>query len=121
MTSVAGNILSSGFNRGPIANEIAKELEDGKARIDCDLRPKHLESVSIAFVFTDPLISDVPAARRLLSYSWDTGDCTGRPPDVYRFRHHFRLPTPPSKSYTITLNVQVPFTTAAEMPDMRSR
>jgi hypothetical protein len=73
-------------------DEIAAALALGKARIDCDPRPKYLESVNIAFVFTDPLINDVPAAKRLLTYSWSIDDDTAPPPDVDRFRHYFREP-----------------------------
>jgi hypothetical protein len=73
-------------------DEIAAALARGEARIDCDPQPKYLESVNIAFVFTNPLINDVPAARRLLTYSWSIDDDTAPPPDVDRFRHYFRQP-----------------------------
>lgn len=73
-------------------DEVAGALARGEARIDCDPRPKYLESVNIAFVFTNPFLNDVPAARRLLTYSWSISDNTAPPADVDRFRHYFRQP-----------------------------
>jgi hypothetical protein len=91
-------------------DEIASALDEG-ARIDCDLRPKYFESVRIAFVGSNPLFNDVPAAKRLLTYSWSIDDNTAKPPDVDSFRHYFRPPGwRKSRSHLITLSVGVPFT-----------
>jgi hypothetical protein len=100
-------------------DEIAAALTRGEARIDCDPRPKYLESVNIAFVFTNPLLNDVPAAKRLLNFFWSINDDTGPPPDMDHFRHYFRQPilawsmpwrtSPSAKTFTIAVNVRVPF------------
>ena len=98
-------------------DEIAATLERGAARIGCDPRPKYFESVDIGLVFTDPLINDVAAARRLLTYAWTVSDGTTPPPDVDRFRHYFvpqgrrlilgkREPLP---AYSVSVSVVVPF------------
>lgn len=96
--------------------EIAAALEQGKSRIECDPHPRHFESVDIAFRFTDPLLDDVAAARRLLSYAWSIDDGTTPPPDVDRFNHYFlprrRLPVGKGRqatAYAIQVTVTVPF------------
>jgi len=71
-------------------DEIAAQLKENRAQVVCDPSPKYLESVDIAFTFADPLLSDVPAARRLLSYSWTINDGTTPPPNVDRYKHYFR-------------------------------
>lgn len=96
-------------------DEIAESLARGEARIDCDPRPKYLETVNVAFAFTNPLLNDVAAARRLLTYSWEIDDGTTPPPNVERFRHYFRRGQSgvPEEVRHITLHVQVPFTDGA--------
>jgi hypothetical protein len=115
-------------------DEVAAALARGEARIECDPRPKYLESVTFAFAFTNPLLNDVPAVRRLLTYSWSISDDTAPPPNVDRFRHYFRQPKlgwrllqrrpPPAtvgssvqppevkaaQTYSVTVTVGVPFT-----------
>jgi hypothetical protein len=111
-------------------DEIAEALQRGEAQIECDPRPKYFESVSIAFIFTNPVLNDLPAARRILKYHWSIDDNT-RPLDVDRFQHQFhpdklvwrmpwdldklvwRMPwdAPPPKPRTIKLSVRVPFAT----------
>lgn len=104
-------------------DEIAEALARGEARIECDPRPKYLETVNISFVFTDPSLNDVVSARRLLNYFWQIDDETNPPPNVDRFRHYFRRPgigwrwpwQPAAQEVvrTVSLKVQVPFTDAA--------
>lgn len=103
-------------------DEIAASVANGEARIDCDPKPKYLEPLDVAFVFTNPLIDDVPAARRLLTYSWVISDASAQPPNVDRFRYYFRRPdfawrlpwtAAPAQTRTLTATVQVPFTAAA--------
>jgi hypothetical protein len=114
-------------------DEVAAALARGEARIECDPRPKYLESVSLAFVFTNPLFNDVPAVRRLLTYSWSISDDTAPPPNVDRIRHYFRQPKlgwrslqkkptatvessvraatmQAAETYSVTVTVGVPFT-----------
>jgi len=97
--------------------EIALSLSRGEGWIDCDMHPRALQSVDIAFTFTHPALQAVPAAKRLLIYDWDTGDNTTPPPSVDRFSHYFRKPPRgrrfwgrAERSYDVTLAIRVPFT-----------
>jgi hypothetical protein len=107
--------------------EIALSLAKKEGDIVCDLHPRPLESVDIAFVFTHPALQAVTAAKRLLIYDWDTGDETAKPPSVDRFSHYFRMSWRESwmswreswrlgsaRSYDVTLAVRVPFTSHTE-------
>jgi hypothetical protein len=92
-------------------DEIAAVLKRGEARIDCDPWPKYFEPVNITFAFTNPLLNDVPAAKRLLSYGWSIDDDTGLLPHVDRFRHYFRPPgwRKAAKPANVSLELRVPF------------
>jgi hypothetical protein len=98
--------------------EIALSLSRGEGWVECDLHPRALQSVDIAFTFTHPALQAVPAAKRLLIYDWDTGDNTTPPPSVDRFSHYFRVARRrgrrfwrrAERSYDVTLAVRVPFT-----------
>ena len=113
--------------------DVVRALKRGAARIECDQQPNYLEPVDIAFVIMDPVLSNVQAVRRLLSYDWSFGDDTSPPPDVDSCRHYFRkpkmerskkalfstLPEPvykalfselPASAYTVSVSVAVPFT-----------
>lgn len=103
-------------------DEIAASLAAGEARIDCDRMPKYLEPLDIAFVFTNPLINDVPAARRLLTYTWVIDHSNAQLPNVDRFRYYFRHPdrvwrlpwaAAPDHTQTLSATVRTPFTDAA--------
>jgi len=101
--------------------EIAMSLARGEGWVECDPRPRALQSVDIAFTFTHPALRTVSAASRLLTYDWDTGDGTTPPPDVGRFSHYFKAPRPRlrfwktvRRSYDVTLAVRVPFTAVTD-------
>jgi hypothetical protein len=95
--------------------------EDGSAQIECDARPKYLEAVDIALVLTNPLLRDVAAVRRFMSYEWSFGDETTQPPNVDHTRHYFRPPArhwlhkTPLLTYKVSVKVSVPFTDAKDI------
>ena len=101
--------------------EIAASLARGEAWVECDPRPRALQSVDIEFALTHPALQSAPAARRLLIFDWNTGDETSPPPNVHRFSHYFRAPAtkwwakiPPPASYDVTVAVRVPFSNRTE-------
>jgi hypothetical protein len=101
--------------------DVGRALKDGKARIEMDPQPDYLEPVDVAFVITDPVLSNIAAVRRLLSYQWSFGDGSSPPPNVDRCRHFFRRPRRnwgrrPDLAPTISVTVTVPFTDDASVP-----
>lgn len=103
-------------------DDIADALKQKEAHIECDPQPKYLKGIDVAFVFADPVLNSIPAARRLLAYEWKIDDGTSPPPNVDRFRHYFRKPASHARlpwgtaavdKREISLGIQVLFTKPA--------
>ncbi len=102
--------------------DVAAALRAGHAQIECDPQPKYLEAVDFALTLTDPVLRDVAAVRRLLSYQWSFGDGSTPPPDVDHCRHYFQRPRRelrtgrvPQRTYQVSVKLSVPFTDMQEI------
>jgi hypothetical protein len=102
--------------------DIERALQEKKGHIKCDPNPKYLDPIEVAFVVTDPSLSNIAAVRQLLSYNWSFGDGTSPPPNVDRCTHYFKKPRPrlavrrwrvkrePAPvSYDVSVSVTIPF------------
>ena len=88
------------FRHDTTPQDIASALRAQRARILCDTQPAYLQAVDFVFEITEPLLRDVPAARRFMSYHWSFGDGTRSPPDVDHCRHFFQRPARLSSLWT---------------------
>jgi len=68
-------------------------LEKANGYIDCNDFPRYLDAIDCRFVFSDPCIQSVPAARRIVMYKWEFDDASEPPENFERCRHYFAPPS----------------------------
>jgi hypothetical protein len=107
-------------------HDIRAALSDKAASIDCHDFPRYLDLIDCRFVFSNPCIQSVTAARRLASYQWNLNDGSEPPEDfesckhyfvpprLQRLRSYFKLLRAPS-TRTITVGVTVPGSAASKV------
>ncbi len=73
--------------------DLRSAIEKTAGFIECNDHPRYLDTIDCRFVFRDPSIQAVSAARRFVSYQWMFDDGSESPADFERCRHYF---VPPS-------------------------